>query len=164
MKKAFFAFSVLLTGLVSAQIFTPTGSVDGPTSDPSTGFIGIGTKNPDAFLTVKGGIHAEEVKVDTNVPPDYVFQKYYTGTSVLWPEYQMPTLEEIEKFTKDNHHLPEIPSAKEIQQNGMDLGQMSKLLLQKVEELTLYTIEQNKLIKEQQKRIEALESQSKSKK
>jgi hypothetical protein len=125
------------------------------------GNVGIGSVNPDAKLAVKGLIHANEVKVDLNVPADYVFQKYYTGTSTLKPEYKIPTLEEVEKFTKENNHLPNIPSAKEIQKKGLNVGEMSNLLLQKIEELTLYTIEQNKLIKEQQKRIVALEQKNK---
>jgi hypothetical protein len=114
----------------------------------NNGKVGIGSLNPDSQLTVKGLIHAEEVKVDLNVPADYVFQKYYTGSSTLKPEYKMPTLEYIEEFTKENNHLPNIPSAKEIKENGMNVGEMTNLLLQKIEELTLYTIEQNKRIKE----------------
>jgi hypothetical protein len=125
------------------------------------GNVGIGSLNPDAKLAVKGLIHANEVKVDLLVPADYVFEKYYTGNSTLKPEYKIPTLEDVEKFTKENNHLPNIPSAKEIQEKGLNVGEMSNLLLQKIEELTLYTIEQNKLIKDQQKRIEALENQNK---
>lgn len=115
------------------------------------GNVGIGTANPDAKLTVKGNIHAEEIIVDLLVPADYVFQKYYTGRSALKSDYTMPTLAEIESYTKVNHHLPNVPSAKELQQNGVSLGEMSNVLLQKVEELTLYIIEQNK-------KIEALEA------
>jgi hypothetical protein len=59
----------------------------------------------------------------------------------------MPTLEEVEKFTKKNHHLPEVPSAKQIKKEGLNLKKMTALLLQKVEELTLYIIEQEKRIK-----------------
>lgn len=117
----------------------------------SNGKVGIGTSNPDEKLTVKGKIHAEEVKVDLAVPADYVFQKYFTGTSELKPEYTMLTLAEVESFVKENNHLPSIPSAEEIRENGLQLGEMNNLLLQKVEELTLYIIEQNK-------RIEALEA------
>ncbi len=119
--------------------------------------IGIGTANPDEKLTVKGKIHAEEVRVDLYIPPDFVFQKYYTGTSSLNNRYIMPTLEEVETFTKKNYHLPEIPSAKEIKEKGLHLKEMTTLLLQKVEELTLYTIEQEKKIKKQQERIQKLE-------
>ena len=115
------------------------------------GKIGVGSRNPDEKLTVKGKIHAEEVRVDLNVPADYVFQKYYTGASLLKDTYKMPTLEEVAAFTKKNHHLPEIPSAAQIQKEGLHLKQMTNLLLQKIEELTIYTIEQ-------EKRINALES------
>lgn len=128
------------------------------TSNPVTAFtldkngkVGIGSANPDEKLTVKGKIHAEEIKVDLSVPADYVFQKYFTGYSTLKPDYEMPSLNDIETFVKENHHLPNIPSAGEIQENGLHLGEMNNLLLQKVEELTLYIIEQNK-------RIEALEA------
>ncbi|WP_299670541.1 hypothetical protein [uncultured Polaribacter sp.] len=114
------------------------------------GNVGIGSINPDEKLTVKGKIHAEEVRVDLNVPADYVFQKYYTGFSNLKKEYKMPTLKEVEVFTKKHHHLPAIPSAKEIQKEGLHLKEMTNLLLQKIEELTLYTIAQ-------EKRINALE-------
>src|SRR5690606_37013801 len=97
-------------------------------------------------------IHAEEIKVDLAVPADYVFQKYFTGFSDLKPDYEMFSLKEVESFIKENHHLPNVPSAEEIQENGLHLGEMNNLLLQKVEELTLYIIEQNK-------RIDALEAQ-----
>ena len=118
----------------------------------SDGKVGIGTTNPDQKLTVKGKIHAEEIIVNLSVPADYVFQKYYTGKSELKSDYVMPTLAEIESFTKKNNHLPDVPSAQEIQQNGVSLGEMSNVLLQKVEELTLYIIKQNK-------DIEALKAQ-----
>lgn len=119
----------------------------------NNGNVGIGTTNPTEKLTVKGKILCSEVEVvDISTIPDYVFQKYYTGTSKLKEDYQMPTLEEVEAFTKANHHLPEVPSAKEIKEEGMQLKEMTTLLLQKVEELTLYTIEQ-------EKRIKALEAQ-----
>lgn len=111
------------------------------------GKLGVGTNNPDERLTVRGKIHAEEVKVDLDVPADYVFEKYYTGESELKEDYEMPTLEQVEEFTEENHHLPGVPSAQEIQENGLKLGEMNNLLLQKVEELTLYIIEQEKRIK-----------------
>jgi hypothetical protein len=110
------------------------------------GNVGIGSVNPDSKLTVKGKIHAEEVKVDLAVPADYVFQKYYKGNSDLKPGYTMLSLEEVEAFTKENEHLPNIPSSKEIKENGLQVGEMTNLLLQKIEELTLYTIELKKRI------------------
>ncbi|WP_310379046.1 hypothetical protein [Flavobacterium sp.] len=122
----------------------------------NAGNVGIGSANPDEKLTVKGKIHAEEIKVDLLVPADYVFQKYYTGKSQLKSDYSMPTLTEVEAFTKANHHLPNVPSAKQIQQNGFALGEMSNVLLQKVEELTLYIIGQNKDIEELKSQVKAL--------
>ncbi len=117
----------------------------------SDGDVGIGSQNPDSKLTVKGKIHAEEVKVDLSVPADYVFEKYFTGKSELKDDYEMLSLKEVEQFVKSKHHLPNIPSAKTIQEQGLELGDMTNLLLQKIEELTLYTIEQ-------EKRINSLES------
>lgn len=116
--------------------------------------VGIGTISPDEKLTVKGKIHAEEVRVDLSVPADYVFEKYYTGKSELKADYVMPTLEEVETFTKANNHLPNIPSAKEIQEEGLHLKEMTNLLLQKIEELTLYTIEQQKQLEKQARQLE----------
>ncbi|WP_313384641.1 tail fiber protein [Chishuiella sp.] len=119
----------------------------------SLGRVGIGTDIPDEKLTVKGKIHAEEVIVDLNVPADYVFQKYYTGKSDLKVDYVFPKLNEIETFVKENNHLPDMPSAKEIQENGLKIGEMNNLLLQKIEELTLLLIEQDKTNQEQQKQL-----------
>ncbi len=120
------------------------------------GNVGIGTTNPDAKLAVKGNIHANEVKVDLAVPADYVFQKYYSGSSTLNPSYQFRSLNEIKSFTEQHHHLPDLPSAKEIQENGLKLGEMNNLLLQKIEELTLHLIEQNEKISKQDEKIDQL--------
>ena len=111
------------------------------------GNVGIGTTNPDSKLTVKGNIHAEEVKVDLSVPgPDYVFEE----------DYNLRSLEETEAYIKENKHLPEIPSAKEMEANGLELGEMNMLLLKKIEELTLYVIELKKENESQQQEIEIL--------
>lgn len=120
------------------------------------GMIGIGTNNPDQMLTVKGKIHTQEVLVDLNgaVAPDYVFEKYYQGQSALNSDYQMLDLKSLEAFLKQNHHLPEIPSAQKLKEDGLELKKMNLLLLQKIEELTLYTIEQ-------QKQLDALQGQIK---
>jgi hypothetical protein len=113
------------------------------------GNVGIGTTSPDQKLTVKGKIHAEEVIVDLNVPvADYVFK----------PNYKLMPLPEVEQFVKTNSHLPEIPSATEITKNGLSMGEMQNKLLQKVEELTLYAIQQNKKIETLEKRINELET------
>nr|WP_299170388.1 tail fiber protein [uncultured Allomuricauda sp.] len=108
------------------------------------GKVGIGTLNPDTELTVKGNIHAEEVKVDLSVPgPDYVFKE----------GYHLKSLEEVQNYIKVHGHLPNIPSAKEMESNGIQLGEMNMKLLEKIEELTLYTLEQEKKIKEYKKEV-----------
>ncbi len=106
----------------------------------SNGDVGIGTTSPDATLAVKGQIHAQEVKVDLNgaVAPDYVFNK----------DYQLTSLDSIKNYIDQNKHLPEVPSAKEMEKNGVQLGEMNMLLLKKIEELTLHLIAQQKQIDE----------------
>jgi len=111
----------------------------------ANGKVGIGTFNPDSELTVNGTAHAKEVKVDLTVTgPDYVFEK----------SYALPALESVKTYIDQNKHLPEVPSAKEMEANGINLSEMNMLLLKKVEELTLYVIEQNKRLDQQQTQIE----------
>ena len=87
------------------------------------------------------------MKVDLNVPgPDYVFEK----------NYDLRPLTEVEAYINQNKHLPEIPAAKEMEQNGVNLGEMNMMLLKKVEELTLYVIELKKELGQQLGEIEAL--------
>ncbi|SHN07639.1 hypothetical protein [Mucilaginibacter sp. OK098] len=107
------------------------------------GNIGMGTTSPDQKLTVNGTIHSTSVLVNTSIPtPDYVFES----------DYKLPTLSEIKTYTDKNHHLPDVPAAAEMEKNGINLGEMNITLLKKVEELTLYLIEQNKqLIKQNTK-------------
>ena len=136
-------------GDYNSLIFAIGGGHESMIIKANSGNVGIGTANPSEKLTVKGKILCGEVEVvmESTIPADYVFQKYYTGTSVLKADYVMPSLEEVEAFTKANHHLPEVPSAATIKEEGLQLKEMTTLLLQKVEELTLYTIEQEKRIK-----------------
>src|SRR5690606_13777651 len=112
------------------------------------GKIGIGTTTPDELLTVKGKIHTQEVLVDLDgaVAPDYVFEKYFNGFSEMMPEYSLISLEELELFLKENNHLPNVPSAKTMAEEGISLKDMNLILLQKIEELTLYTLQQQKEI------------------
>jgi hypothetical protein len=98
------------------------------------GNVGIGTTTPDELLSVNGTIHSKEVKVNLTGLPDYVFK----------PDYHLPTLSEVKTYIDKNSHLPEMPSAQEVEKNGLNLGEMNKLLLKKVEELTLYLIEKDK--------------------
>ncbi len=110
------------------------------------GSLGIGTTNPNGWkLAVNGKIRAKEVKVEANWA-DYVFED----------NYDLPTLQEVETHIKEKGHLQNIPSAQEVAENGIELGEMNKLLLEKIEELTLYTIQQEKEIKELRSLVEKL--------
>lgn len=103
-------------------------------------------------LSVNGQIACEEVLVeDSGSWPDFVFLD----------DYNLMSLEDLEQNIKTNGHLPGIPSASEVEENGIMLGDMQKKVLQKVEELTLYTIEQQKMIKELQQKVEDLEKENK---
>ncbi|QLE02042.1 hypothetical protein HX109_10930 [Galbibacter sp. BG1] len=116
-----------------------------------SGRVGIGTTNPDSELTVKGKIHAQEVKLDLAgaVAPDYVFKE----------EYNLKSLEEVERHINEKGHLPNIPSAKEMEEEGVHLKEMNLKLLEKIEELTLYVIEQKKLLSKCITRLEAQEQE-----
>ena len=112
------------------------------------GNVGVGTSNPGSWkLAVNGNIRAKEIKVETGWS-DFVF----------YDDYKLPSLQEVETYIKEKGHLKDIPSAKEVEKNGIFLGEMDSKLLQKIEELTLYTIQQEKKIKEQSEKIESLES------
>ncbi|NMN37181.1 hypothetical protein [Pedobacter sp. SG918] len=100
----------------------------------SSGNVGIGTTNPQDKLTVAGTIGAREIKVSAAAGADFVFE----------PAYKLPALAELEKFVKTNKHLPEIPTARQMVENGVNLGELNIKLLQKVEELTLHLIEKDK--------------------
>lgn len=108
--------------------------------------MGIGVKNPQNKLDVNGTIHSKEVRVDMTGWSDYVLKK----------DYNLPTLEQVEKHIAEKGHLENIPNEQEVLKNGINLGEMSAKLLQKIEELTLYTIEQNKKIEKQSDEIEVL--------
>lgn len=124
---------------------TPTGGISRleRMRISENGNVGIGTTTPDAMLAVKGTVHANEVKVDLSVPgPDYVFER----------DYALLSLEEIKTYIDKNKHLPEVPSAKEMEANGVNLGEMNMLLLKKIEELTLHVIvmkRENEIVKKQ---------------
>ncbi len=99
-------------------------------------------------LGIKGKLTANEVKVKLGGWADYVFKE----------DYDLPTLEEVEKHIQEKGHLINIPSAKEVETNGIQLGEMNKLLLEKIEELTLYTLQQQKQLKQQEEKNQSLEA------
>ncbi len=113
-----------------------------------TGEVGIGTISTGSHkLAVDGSIGAREIKVEATGWSDFVFEK----------GYELKSLEEVEYHIAENGHLPEVPSEKEVTENGINLGEMDAKLLQKIEELTLYLIEQNKEIKALKAKNEELE-------
>ena len=94
-------------------------------------------------LIINGIAKAKEVIVTNTPTADFVFDK----------SYNLRPLQEVESYVNENKHLPEIPSATEMEQNGVNLNELTIQLLQKVEELTLYTIQQEKRIKELEEQL-----------
>lgn len=117
-----------------------------------TGKVGVNTTNNVSgyAFAVDGGIVTDEVLIlDVEDWPDYVFAK----------DHALMPLGELKAYINKNSHLPEIPTAQEVEENGVNVAEMQKMLLKKIEELTLYTVEQQRLIEELQKKIERLENQ-----
>ncbi len=114
------------------------------------GNVGIGTENPSKLLTVNGTILAREILVSNSSTnwPDYVFNN----------DYNLMSLKDLEEYIKENKHLPNIPDAKEIEENGISIGEMQKLQMQKIEELSLHLIEQQKEIDELKAEIKQLKN------
>src|SRR5262249_23474741 len=117
--------------------------------------IGLGTTSPSQALHVSGnGLFSGSVQADGGIKvktwsmevPDYVFDR---------DRYKAPTLDELDRFIRQERHLPYMPSASELNADGMDLAEMNLRLLKKVEELTLYAIAQDKQIKRLAARIDA---------
>ncbi len=113
--------------------------------------IGTTTQATGYSLSVNGKIACEEVLVeDDGSWPDYVFDD----------NYNLMNLEELEQSINENNHLPGLPSAIEVKEDGFELAGMQKLVLQKVEELTLYTIEQGKMINILKEEIKSLKTEN----
>jgi hypothetical protein len=107
------------------------------------GLVGIGTSNPQSLLSVNGKITATEIEVTLSGWSDFVFKD----------DYSLKPLKEVDHFIKTNGHLPDVPKESEVLNNGVNLGEMSALLLQKIEELTLYVIELNQKNEELETKI-----------
>ena len=111
------------------------------------------TSSADVFrVWGNGKVEAKEVLVAPDVWYDEVFKK----------DYDLKTLDEVEEFVQENNHLPDVPSEGEVLEKGVNLGEMEGILLKKVEELTLYIIEQNKQLQKQNERIQVLEEKLKT--
>ncbi|SNR81549.1 hypothetical protein [Flavobacterium sp. ov086] len=141
---------IIKAGKCGATFLDGSGSAFIEGNTVVMGNIGIGSSNfTDGAtiykLSVKGKIRADEVKV-YNTWADYVFE----------PAYELPSLKEVESYIKKNGHLQNVPSTKEITENGLELGEMAKIQQEKIEELTLYLIQQNKEIEELKAQVKAL--------
>jgi len=99
----------------------------------SGGNVGIGTNTPQSKLTVNGTITAKEIKVESGWS-DFVFEE----------TCDLPSLNSVESYIKRNGHLPDIPSANEVEQQGLSVSEMLAKQMQKIEEMTLYLIQQKK--------------------
>jgi len=115
----------------------------------NSGNVGIGTTNPQNKLDVNGTIRAKELKATLANWSDYVFND----------DYKLASLNEVESFIKENKHLRGIPTTKEVISDGVNVGEMNALLLKKIEELTLYMIEENKVSEKQSNEIELLKKE-----
>jgi hypothetical protein len=126
--KLFFSTRPIGAGPTQRMVIDENGQV-GIAHDPLSGYK----------LAIGGNMIAERavVKLQANWP-DYVFEK----------DYSLPSLDEVKSYIDENKHLPEIPSAKEMETKGIDVGEMNMLLLKKVEELTLYVIQLKKEVEE----------------
>ena len=113
----------------------------------NTGNIGIGVTKPQATLDVNGTIRSKEVKIEATGWSDFVFGE----------KYQLPSLSEVENHIKEHKHLPDIPSEREVIENGISVGEMQAKLLQKIEELTLYVIGQQKEIESLKQKLKEQE-------
>jgi len=127
--------TIAFMGIANAVTTGFYGNVSGwgLVMNTNTGNVGIGTLNPTNKLSVNGVIQSKEVVVEAGWA-DYVFDE----------KYKLKALDEVEKFILQNKHLPNIPSAKEVEEKGLHLGDIQKKMMEKIEELTLYVIELKK--------------------
>lgn len=107
------------------------------------GYVGIGTTSPTHKLDVRGTIRANEVIVNIPSGADFVFN----------PDYSLRPLSEVGDYIATHRHLPEIPSAEEMEANGVSINELQIQLLQKIEELTLYILQQEKEIQELKEQV-----------
>jgi hypothetical protein len=137
------------TGKVGIGTTSPAAKLDIQPSDSLALVVrnGSGNSNVQFYVKANGYMIARDIQVKTGtIFPDYVFEK----------DYQLASLDEIEKYINEHKHLPDVPSANEIENSGLNVAEMDATLLKKIEELTLYVIELKKQNEAQQTEIELL--------
>jgi len=131
-------FNAMITGIHSKGLSFSTWDAQDAMVIAHGGKVGIGVGTDHTFgeglLEVNGTIRSTRIVVELEGWPDYVFA----------PNYALKPLKDVEKFIKESGHLPDVPSAAEIEMNGLDLGELVRIQMKKIEELTLYVIELEK--------------------
>lgn len=137
------SLSIMPQNTSNESVWTETNGIASYSGD-----VAIGTSTvPSGYkLAVDGHIRTREIRVDQDIWPDYVFKK----------DYKLISLEELKRHIEEKGHLPNIPSAETVKLNGVELGEMDRLLLEKIEQLTLYTIEQQLQLETQRNQIHEL--------
>jgi hypothetical protein len=152
MKKITYLFACIVVALCSTQAHAQV-----PVQFPDGVVVGSGVSIPSGStykMAIGGGILTEKVRVATNGTTfwaDFVFE----------PTYKLRPLAEVEKYIKENKHLPDVPSTADVTAQGIDLAETQARLLQKIEELTLYVIEQNKKINSLENKVKSLSAKKK---
>ncbi|HXO75178.1 MAG TPA: hypothetical protein VN824_08095, partial [Puia sp.] len=137
----------LVGGSQSSIAFLGCNSLANGIAILPTGNVGLGTSAPGSYkLAVEGTVGARKVVVTQAAWADYVFYK----------NYNLPPIQQVKAYISLHHHLPGVPSAKEVQDRGLDLADNQATLIKKIEELTLYTIDQDKKLESQQLQIDEL--------
>lgn len=168
-----------VAGSPGLNFWRPFGCTGGPTGNSflflaNTGMVGINTNTPTAQLTVNGKTLIGDPTVITSLPGNYYLYvqngiltekvRVAVNGSTSWADYvfaddyKLITLNEVENFVKLNKHLPGVPSANEVEKDGIDVAQIDAVLLKKIEELTLYMISMNKEMELLKKQIKSLEA------
>jgi len=135
------------SGNIIFETLNPSNSFGERMRVSSNGNVGIGTTTPSEKLSVNGNIRSQKMIVTQSGWPDYVF------TSA----FKLKPLSEVAKFIEQHKHLPGVPSAKEVEEKGVDVGATEALLLKKMEEMTLYIINQQKDIRKLEGQVKDLQ-------